>query len=324
MAYTVLMVDIRKSRQYQQRERQELQDFCLKTVDLLNRIFSEALVKNVEFSAGDELQGLFKRMDVVFLYLRLLRMLLWNKEIYAGIGHGDWTVQVERRGTTFQDGPVYHHAREALETCKKAKDYSVVVCTDAGLDGVSSALLNSLFSLNERLTRYQNELWLLLEILWPVGDPGMFKKEYVQDMLNLLKYKLTLSIFKKETQRSILKMIKEIDFPMHATQILKNIDSYISPARLQKEIDLYTSSVQVRNEMDSYTSPIQARKGYDVLMSGHIHGAVALLAEMTGLKRQSIEQGLKNSNIFVERNAAYAMAAFLKREEYLRYRYQKA
>ena len=53
MAYTVLMVDIRKSRQYQQRERQELQNFCLKAVELLNGIFDEALVKDVEFSAGD-------------------------------------------------------------------------------------------------------------------------------------------------------------------------------------------------------------------------------------------------------------------------------
>ena len=171
MAYTVLMVDIRKSRQYQQQERQELQNFCLKAVELLNGIFAEALVKNVEFSAGDELQGLFKRMDAAFLYLRLFRMLLWDVDVYAGIGHGDWTVQVVGRGTTFQDGPAYHHARKALEACKKAKDYSLVVCTDAGLDGMSSALLNSLFSLNERLTLYQSELWLLLEILWPVGDP---------------------------------------------------------------------------------------------------------------------------------------------------------
>ena len=274
MAYTVLMVDIRKSRQYQQRERQELQDFCLKTVDLLNRIFSEALVKNVEFSAGDELQGLFKRMDVVFLYLRLLRMLLWNKEIYAGIGHGDWTVQVERRGTTFQDGPVYHHAREALEACKKAKDYSVVVCTDAGLDGVSSALLNSLFSLNERLTRYQNELWLLLEILWPVGDPLMLNESHIRDMVDLLDYKSTLSIFKKEAQRSIFRTIK-------------GNGMFIRPARKRKD---------------------------DVLMPGHLHGAVSTLTELTGLQQQSIDKALRNSNIFVERNTAFALVEYLQRE----------
>ncbi len=275
MAYTVLMVDIRKSRQYQQGERQELQDFCLKTVELLNGIFADALVKNVEFSAGDELQGLFKRKEATFLYLRLFRMLLWDKNIYAGIGHGDWTVQVVGRGTTFQDGPAYHHAREALEACKKAKDYSVVVCTDAGLDGMSSALLNSLFSLNERLTRYQNELWLLLEILWPVGDPLLLNESHVREMVDLLDYKSTLTIFKKETQRSIFRTIKE-------------------------------------NGM--FIRPVQKRKDRDVLMAGHLHGAVSRLTELTGLQQQSIDKALRNSNIFVERNTAFAMVEYLQKE----------
>ena len=275
MAYTVLMVDIRKSRQYQQGERQELQDFCLKTVELLNGIFVDALVKNVEFSAGDELQGLFKRMEAAFLYLRLLRMLLWDKDVYAGIGHGDWTVQVVGRGTTFQDGPAYHHARKALEACKKAKDYSVVVCTDTGLDGMGSALLNSLFSLNERLTRYQNELWLLLEILWPVGDPLLLNESHVRDMVGLLDYKSTLTIFKKETQRSIFRTIKE-------------------------------------NGM--FIRPVQKRKDRDVLMAGHLHGAVSKLTELTGLQQQSIDKALKKSNIFVERNTAFAMVEYLQKE----------
>ena len=275
MAYTVLMVDIRKSRQYQQLERQELQDFYLKVVELLNRIFADALVKNVEFSAGDELQGLFKRMDAAFLYLRLLRMLLWDREIYAGIGHGDWTVQVSGRGTTFQDGPVYHHAREALETCKKAKDYSVVVCTDAGLDGMNSAMLNSLFSLNERITRYQNELWLLLEILWPVGDCSIMNESHIQAMVDLLNYKCTLSIFGKKIQRSIFRTIKE-------------------------------------NGM--FIRPALTRKNHDVLMPGHLHGAVSKLTEVTGLQQQSVDKALKKSNVFVERNTAFAVAAFLRKE----------
>ena len=314
MAYTVLMVDIRKSRQYQQQERQELQDFCLKAVELLNGIFSEALVKNVEFSAGDELQGLFKRMDAAFLYLRLFRMLLWDKDVYAGIGHGDWTVQVVGRGTTFQDGPAYHYARKALEACKKAKDYSVVFCTDEGVDNIMSAIINSIFCLNERITSYQNDLRLLLEILWPVGNSLILNESYIWNMGYLLKDKYALSVFKKEAQRSIFKIIKKIDFPIPAMRKRKDIDQYSSPAPVEKDIDQYSSPAPVEKDIDSCNSPSQARKDYDVLMSGHIHGAVASLAEMTGLKRQSIEQGLKNSNIFVERNTAFALVEYLQRE----------
>ena len=184
-------------------------------------------------------------------------------------------MQVVGRGTTFQDGPAYHYARKALEACKKAKDYSVVVCTDTGLDGMGSALLNSLFSLNERLTRYQNELWLLLEILWPVGDPLLLNESHIRNMVDLMNDKYTLSIFYKEGQRSIFRTIKE-------------------------------------NGM--FIRPTQKQRGRDVLMPGHLHGAVSKLTELTGLQQQSIDKELKKSNIFVERNTAFALVKYLQRE----------
>ncbi len=275
MPYTALMVDIRKSRQYAQGERQELQNFCLKSINLLNGVFAGTLVKPVEFSAGDEMQGLFVQADAAFLYLRLLRMLLWERKTYAGIGHGDWTVRVGGRGTSFQDGPVYYHAREALEACKKAKDYSVVACTEAGVDGILSAMLNSLFSLNERMTPYQNDLRLLLEVLCPVGGEWIQKTNHLHGVLELIDSKFFLTVFKKGGKQGAFEKIKE-----------------------KSALDRL-----VKDRMDK-----------NVLMAGHPYRAVAALAEASGLKRQSIEQALKKSNIFVERNAAFAMAAFLHKE----------
>jgi len=275
MAYTALMVDIIKSRKYAQGDRQKLQDFCLKAIDFLNGVFAGALVKSVEFSAGDEMQGLFTQADAAFLYLRLLRMLLRDKKTHAGIGHGDWTVRVNGRGTSFQDGPVYYHAREALDVCKKAKDYSVVVCTDAGVDGILSAMLNSLFSLNERLTPYQNDLKLLLEILWPVGDEWSFKENHLHGLLDLLDCKYLLTMYHNVGSQRVFNRIKE-------------------------------DGVMALSE--------RKRKDNDTLTAGHPYRAVAALAEVTGLKRQSIEQGLKKSNVFVERNTAFAVAAFLRKE----------
>ena len=278
MAYTVLMVDIRKSRQYQQRERQELQDFCLKTVELLNRIFADALVKNVEFSAGDELQGLFKRMDTAFLYLRLLRMLLWDKEVYAGIGHGDWTVQVGGYGTTFQDGPVYHLAREALEVCKKTRDYSVVILTTTEVEIIRSAMVNTLFKLNEHMTHYQNDLWFLLEIFWPVFDQGWGDgPNNLRDLLLLLKYKYTLLIFKDK---------------------IKNTQGFFSK--------------NIVDTICNYHVQRYSKKGF--LTEGHPYGAATQLVNVTGLHQQSIDKTLEKGNIFVERNTAFAIAAFLRKE----------
>ena len=59
--------------------------------------------------------------------------------------------------------------------------------------------------------------------------------------------------------------------------------------------------------------PVQKRKD-DVLMPGHLHGAVSKLTELTGLQQQSIDKALKKSNIFVERNTAFALVEYLQRE----------
>ena len=69
MPYTALMLDICKSRQYDRESRQKLQDFCLKATDLLNGIYEKSLVKPVEFSAGDEMQGLAVIKSEQFLAL---------------------------------------------------------------------------------------------------------------------------------------------------------------------------------------------------------------------------------------------------------------
>ncbi|MBR6056803.1 MAG: hypothetical protein IKP58_01395 [Victivallales bacterium] len=277
MPYTVLMMDIPKSRQYQQNERQELQDFCLKAIDLLNRVFIKDLVKVVEFSAGDEMQGLFGQAYAAFLYLRLLRMMMWDRTLYAGLGYGDWTVRVDGRGTVVQDGRVYHLAREALEICKKTRDYSVVFRTDTEGETMASAAANSLFSVNERMNQYQNDLWFLLEMFWPVYDQGWVDEGKKRELLQLLKYKQSLSVYNGRKKDSQSVFCKD-----RADDILK--------CRVQKYFKI------------------------DALTAGHPYGAVTKLAEVTGLRQQSIDNALAKGNIFVERNTAFAMAAFLHKE----------
>ena len=93
-------------------------------------------------------------------------------------------------------------------------------------------------------------------------------------MVDLMNDKYARSIFYKEGQRSICKTIKG-------------------------------------NGM--FILPVQKRKD-DVLMPGHLHGAVSKLTELTGLQQQSIDKALKNSNIFVERNTAFALVKYLQRE----------
>ena len=63
-----------------------------------------------------------------------------------------------------------------------------------------------------------------------------------------------------------------------------------------------------------FIRPTQKQRGCDVLRPGHLHGAVSKLTELTGLQQQSVDKALRNSNIFVERNTAFAMVEYLQKE----------
>ena len=58
-AYAALMIDLKKSRSYLQWERKLIQHYISDVLEVLNEIFREELVREMEFSAGDEVQGLF-------------------------------------------------------------------------------------------------------------------------------------------------------------------------------------------------------------------------------------------------------------------------
>lgn len=57
--YSVLMIDLKKSRSYSIQDRNNLQNSILNSIKILNEVFKNSIKKEVEFSAGDEIQGLF-------------------------------------------------------------------------------------------------------------------------------------------------------------------------------------------------------------------------------------------------------------------------
>ena len=113
--YTALIIDLKKSRAYEKDRRNDIQYYIFEVIDAMNTIFASSLAKEVYFSAGDELQGLFNSVEASYLYFRLFSMLVAPIEIRAGIGIGDWDVVLENAPTTAQDGSAYHYARFAID-----------------------------------------------------------------------------------------------------------------------------------------------------------------------------------------------------------------
>ena len=86
--YSVLMIDLKNSRSYNIQDRNNIQNSILSGINILNKIFKNSIEKEVEFSAGDEIQGLFISSQSAYLYYRLFSMLIFPIQIHTGIGFG--------------------------------------------------------------------------------------------------------------------------------------------------------------------------------------------------------------------------------------------
>ena len=94
--YVALIADIKGSRKYRAEERGYLQDLTNESLLFANELFKEGIEKEVVFSAGDEVQGLFREPATAFLYYRFLCFLLgpgvlrggreWNGALMLPIG----------------------------------------------------------------------------------------------------------------------------------------------------------------------------------------------------------------------------------------------
>ncbi len=196
-AYTALIIDLKKSRSYKLEERNSIQNYIALAIQCLNEVFSHSLAKDVEFSAGDEIQGLFLSPEAAYLYLRLLYMTVFPVEIRAGLGIGEWNVVIEDASTTAQDGPAFHNARHAIENVKDSLGYSVLLFSGKKADLYLNALINASFMLTSSHSEYQNELMLLSELLYPIDYLGAINHAKIGRISELVDFKSKINYYKK-------------------------------------------------------------------------------------------------------------------------------
>jgi len=274
--YTVLIIDLIKSRSYKPDARASIQNYIVSVIRSLNAIFSGSLAKDVDFSAGDEIQGLFSSPQAAYLYLRMFCMLIFPVEIRAGIGIGEWNVRIENASTTAQDGPAYHNARYAMGNVKDALGCSVLFYSGEEADLYLNALVNASFTLTGKHSEYQNELMLLAELLYPIDYHQAINRGKINQLLEIIALKSETNYYKrsKSGKRRLLEKIEILNF---------------------KPV------------------PIDAAKDEDVLFvsSGKKRGMNTQLAEILNISRQSIEKTMKAANIYEIRNLTIAALKFM-------------
>ena len=207
--YSVLIVDLKNSRLYDIQDRNNIQNSILSGINILNKIFKNSIEKEVEFSAGDEIQGLFISSQSAYLYYRLFSMLIFPIQIHTGIGFGTWDIRVENESSTAQDGTVYHNARKAIDEAKKSLEYSTLFYSKSKNDIIINSLINAAALLAFKQSEYQNKLMLLAEILYPIASEDIIDYKNLKEILKFIQFE------KREN------LILDIDYPIISIQLEK-------------------------------------------------------------------------------------------------------
>ncbi|MDO4690662.1 MAG: SatD family protein [Fusobacterium sp.] len=251
--YTVLMIDLKKSKAYSLKDRNFLQNQIMDIIKALNDIFHTSTEKKVEFSAGDEIQGLFSSSAAAYLYLRIFSMLIFPVKIHAGIGVGEWTVVMNNASTTAQDGSAYHNAREAINSARNSLEYSRLFFSKAKDDFIINSLLAAELLVSSKQSVYQNELMLVSEILYPLTKENIIDSKKIPNLLKFINHENLLHLQKNIKNKFLSKPI-EIDNEEFFITIGKKrglstqLSEYLGISRQSVEKTIKTASIyELRN-----------------------------------------------------------------------------
>lgn len=273
--YAALIIDLKKSRSYSPETRNLIQYFIEEIIHKLNCIYHNDIIRDVDFSAGDEIQGLFRSPEAAYIYYRMVSMWLHPIKTRAGIGVGSWDVQLENKGTTGQDGRAYHNARFAIKHADEIEGYPVLIYSESRTDIMINTVIGAAASIMTKQTVNQNHVMLITELLFPIYS------DYTCSLsLNDLNEILPLLWHKNDFDHRIEKVSK--DLPLD--HIDPNVMDILGPINALEA-----------GEDDSF-----------FITNGRQRGIPTKLANILGVSRQSVEKTLKTGNIFTARNMAIA------------------
>ena len=202
MSYTAFIADVINSKKLLKEEREQVQLFIKTCLETLNIIFKPSLKFDVVFSAGDEVQGLFKYPASAYLYLRLFKLMLFPIQIRSGIGIGEWNIKILNGTSNEQDGSAYHNARIAILNVHGRNDYNALYNSNNINDIYINTLINTSFLFVKKQSLYQNEILLLTELVNPLFDTNSMNLQSYSQIFMLVQKKFELKFFMNSKNRS--------------------------------------------------------------------------------------------------------------------------
>lgn len=269
--YAVLMVDLKNSRGYDSKGRNLIQQYYSSVILVLNRMFRNEIICEVCFSAGDEVQGLFRRPEAAYLYYRLISSCLYPIQTHASIGVGNVDVRQENKNSCCQDGKAYHSARDAINRADSSIGYPVILLSNSEHDRIINSVIGTTAMMAMKFSITQNQVFLLTELLFPLPCEGI-KVERNEDIVELIQMKLDFDHNFGGPQRTIQKM-----------------DRLPSP---QTTVHIKASAGQESTEY--------------YITAGAEHVSTQIISDILGMTRDSIFRTLKCADFFIIRNMTIA------------------
>lgn len=169
--YAALMIDVQASKTIPSKKREALQHVLNGSIGYFNELFKPALACDVVFSAGDEVQGLFRDPASAYLYYRAMLQFAIHFKIRGGVGIGGWDTRIEEAPSTAQDGSAYHRARAMIDAAKKSRLYDFMMDRGA-LPPEATVFANYSLGISARRTKSQMRLARCIEICSPILPSG--------------------------------------------------------------------------------------------------------------------------------------------------------
>ncbi len=281
VSYT-FAADIKNSRYGDSSRWADLTALLEKTRLSLNEVFEKSLEKEVVFSGGDSIQGVFNRAESAFLYGRLLQKLFYPENIKVGIGIGEVFSYFEEKNSNYSTGQAFILAQGALSQAK-ANDIDVQIWSYDDKTEEINILLEMISVIRANQTDYQKELDLMTEILFPFETLQMNISTF--KIIEVIKFKNNLPTFKIEPTTD-----------SNETRI----DRFIN--NLEEDRSSYIKPIFVNSFTNTRLS--------ELINQANIYGIQSDIALLTGSTKQNISKMFNKAKI--EQLRKYDLVIFKK------------
>ncbi|HBG33501.1 MAG TPA: hypothetical protein DDW82_07335 [Acholeplasmataceae bacterium] len=234
----------------------------------LNEIFADALEKDVVFSGGDSIQGVFYNPQDAYLYGRLLQKLFYPEKITVGIGIGNIFTFFDDKNSNYSTGAAFINAQIALSDAKK-NNIDMQVYSDSIKTEEINLFLEMITIIKSNQTDNQKELDLMVEVLFPYISPKISFPSF--KIIEIIEHKNGLSTFIVNTQQDSDEM---------------RIDVFLS--NLKQEIADYFKTISLPYGKSSYL---------ELLDKINIYGIQSDIALLTNTTKQNISKMFKKARI---------------------------